>query len=207
LPYAVGWALHRLLGAALVSRSRSAEAVKLALEPIEDVDGNRRPIILRRNLTGWPVRAGDSKEAWQLARTLPTEWPWLTEVFGDSEEYWVAFVAHTLTLNFAEFLWRVGRGPPFDVVRQDREHAPNVPPSYIDEDADIQRRAVRMMIHDRGGLRATLGGLATDPGLRERWTQWISFQQSWRSIESAWGLGGGAPHRDLIDRILDSHGA
>jgi hypothetical protein len=205
LPYAVGWALHRLLGAALASRSRSSEAVKLALEPIEAVDGNRHPIILRRNLTGWPVRHIDSIEWWRFARTLPNEWPWLTEVFGDSEEYWVAFVAHTLTLNFAEFLWRVRAGPPFDVVRRDREHAPNVPPYYIDEDSDIQRRAVRMMIRDREGLRGALGVLASDPGIRERWAQWISYQQSWRGIESAWGSSsGGAPHADLIDRILDS---
>ena len=207
LPYAVGWALHRLVGAALVSQSRAADAGMLALERVVDTQGTRQPIILRRNLTGWPLLSVDSHESWEFARTLPHEWSWLAQMFGDAEEFWDAFVAHTLMLNFTEFLWRVRYGPAFEVIRPNREHGLYVPPYYIDEDPDVQRRAVRLMTRDREGLHATLGTLSEDPDLRQQWSQWITFQQSWRSLESHGSAGGAAPHRDLIDHLLTDRGA
>ncbi|MDB6105340.1 MAG: hypothetical protein JWO52_5339 [Gammaproteobacteria bacterium] len=133
---------------ALVEHSRAADAVTIALENVEDSSGAREPIILRRKLTGWPILHADSHETWEFARTLPHEWSWLADAFGDAEEFWVAFVAHTMTLNFAEFLWRVQHGPPFEVLRRDGKHAPRIPPYYIDEDADVQRRAFRMFTRD-----------------------------------------------------------
>jgi TIR domain len=202
LPYALGWSLHRLTGAALLCQSRPAEAVKLALESIEDIQGTRRPIIMRRNLTGWPILFGNSREAWDYAHVLPIEWPWLNTHFGDREEYRVGLVAHALTLNFAEFQSRVRNGPPFEQIREDREHGPYVPPYYIDETTDIRRRAARMLTRDRDGLRAMLGELATDPTIRQKWTQWVTFQQTWHSIESVGADGGAVPHADLVEQLL-----
>jgi hypothetical protein len=51
-------------------------------------------------------------------------------------------------------------------------------------------------------LTAGLGLLARIPNLRERWAQWISFQQSWLSIETGGSATGSAPHADLLDAIL-----
>jgi hypothetical protein len=162
----------------------------------------RHPLITIRMLTGWPIYLGNSNEAWGFTRALPERWGWLADAFGDSDEYWVAMVAHALALNFAEFRWRLQYGPPFDVIRQDRENSPCVPPYYWHESADIQRRAFRQLTRDRVGLRENLGLLIQVPNLRDEWRQWINYQQAWVSIESGGAAMGNAPHRDLMDFVL-----
>jgi hypothetical protein len=127
---------------------------------------------------------------------------WITTDFAEVDEYWVATVAHALALNFTEFLARVQNGPNFEVVRQDREHAPRIPLYFWNEDTDTQRRAFRMLLRDSTGLRASLGLLARIPNLLDRWEEWIHYQQSWVSIESHGAATGAAPHGDLIKILL-----
>jgi hypothetical protein len=134
---------------------------------------------------------------------LPKEWPWLIERFGSEEEYWIACVGYLLAMNFAELLWQVRRGQPFDVIRRDREHGPTVPPHYIDESTDIQRQAVRLLSRDREGLRTILGARMKVEAIHERWAQWVTFQETWHSLESGGSTGGSAPHPDLIELLLD----
>jgi hypothetical protein len=203
-PYSVGWAAHRLMGAALLAQGMAAEAVALVNEKVAVSVGNRCPLLNIGRLMGWPVYGGYSNEAWESSRAFPTYFPWLTEAFGDRGEYWGAMVAHAISVSYAEFIWRVQNGPNFDIIRRDREHAPRVPLYFWVEDADVQRRAFRLVIRDAARLGAGLAILARIPNLRERWSQWIAYQQSWVSIESGGAATGIAPHVDLIDSILSA---
>ena len=202
LPNALGWAANHLVGAAFLEHGRAGLAVQCARESIEIRSGVRQRVFEFRPVTGWPLHMGDSREAWQSLRALPEHLPWLSIEFDDAEAYWVACVAHGLSLSFSEFLARVQSGPPFERVRQDREHAPRMPPYYLIEDAQIQRRAYRMLLRDVEGLRDCLGVLAQVPHLRDLWVQWIDFEQAWMNIESHLEFARAAPHADLVDRLL-----
>lgn len=182
LPYAVGWAAHHLVGAALLEQGKAEQAVQCAREPIQVKPGTRHAVFEIGRLTDWPVHLGDSNEAWESLRRLSEQLRWISTDFGEADEYRAATVAHALALNFTEFLARVQNGPNFEVVRQDREHAPRIPLYFWNEDTETQRRAFRMLLRDSTGLRAALDLLARIPNLVDRWEEWIRYQQSWVSL-------------------------
>jgi len=203
LPRALGWAAHRLAGAALVEHGKAGEVAELAREGIRLTDEAPQPLILTPALTGWPIRGGHSREAWDCTRRWPAAFAWLIELFGDIDQYWTAMVAHSVVLNWAEFCWRLQHGPAFDEIRADREHGPTVPLYFWNEPAEVQRQAFRLVKHDAAGLRAGLGVHIQTLDLEARWRQWISFQRSWLAIEL---LGNSsveaAPHEALLMLVL-----
>jgi len=204
LPYAIGWAAHHLIGAALLESGKAGEAVRFARELVQVSSDARHPVFAISRLTGWPLAIGTSNEAWGSLRRLPEKFPWVPEVFGDTEEYWIATLAHQIALNFTEFLSRVQRGPKFDTVRQDREHAPKIPLYFWTEDSDLQRRAYRMLTRDLSGLVSTMGLLLSVPNLRDLWSTWLRFQEAWISIESGGSAIGRAPHSELMNDLLSA---
>jgi hypothetical protein len=202
LPFAIGWAAHHLVGAALLESGKPGETVLLARQLIQVGSDARQPVFAISRLTGWPVAGGDSNEAWGSLRRLPEKFPWVTVAFGDKEEYWIATIAHQIALNFTEFLSRVQRGPKFDTVREDREHAPKIPLYFWTEDSDLQRRAYRMLIRDLPGLASTMSLRVSGANLRDLWAMWLRFQEAWISIESGGSAVGKAPHRELMSDLL-----
>jgi hypothetical protein len=204
LPYAIGWAAHHLIGAALLESGKAGEAVRFARESIQVGSDARQTVFAIARLTGWPIASGTSNEAWGSLRRLPEKFPWMTEAFGDTEEYWISTIAHQIALNFTEFLSRVQCGPNFDTVRQDREHAPKIPLYFWTEDSDLQRGAYRMLIRDLPGLVSTMGLRVSIPNLRDLWSMWLRFQEAWISIESGGSAIGRAPHSELMNDLLSA---
>jgi hypothetical protein len=131
-----------------------------------------------------------------------TVYPWITDCFGDAEEYWVAMIAHAIALNFAEFRWRLQHGPAFDVVRQDRENGPYAPLYFWLEPSDLQRRAFRLLTRDPAQMKLVLGRHAQSVDLVQHWATWIRFQQSWGSVETHGAASGSPPHGNLIDLLM-----
>jgi len=202
LPLALGWAINRLVGASLLEQGRAGKAVRIALKSIDIGGDAQHPLILVRKFTGWPIYLGDSNEAWTFSKGLGQSLPWISVVFGDAEEYWVAMIAHAMALNFAEFRWRLQHGPPFDVVRQDRQSGPNVPLYFWLEASDLQRRAFRLLMRDRAQMRLALGHYSQTLDLGRHWDTWIQFQQSWLSIETLGAATGSPPHGNLIEVLM-----
>jgi hypothetical protein len=205
LPYAIGWAAHHLVGAALLDRGGAGAAVQYALERVQVSPGARYPVFAIGRLTGWPVHGGNSYEAWGTLRRLPEHLPWISEAFGGVDDFWVAIVSHAIALNYTEFLSRVQHGPKFDVIRQDREHAPKIPLYFWNEGTEVQRRAFRLLIRDLAGLAGAMGMLASVPNLHDLWSEWIRYQQSWVSIESGGSATGTAPHGELLNVLISGH--
>ena len=200
LPRVLGWAVHRLAGAALLHQGRSGEAVDLARERI--AWGEESALVIQTHeLTGWPVVPSHSREAWEATRQWPERFAWLAPLFGDAQDLWLAVNAHCMTLNFAEFLVRLSAGPPFDHIQQDRQHGPHVPLYFWGEAAEVRRRAYRLVTDDDSGLRKRLGTTSPEE-LRTRWGRWLDFQRSWLALESDDSRENSPPHEELLESLL-----
>lgn len=202
LPRVLGWAVHRLAGAALLHQSRASDAVDLARETVAWGEEHRL-IVKTHELTGWLIVPRHSREAWEAIRHWPGRFAWLAPLFGDAQELWIAVNAHSMTLNFAEFLVRLAEGPPFEQVRQDREHGPYVPLYFWGETPEVRRRAYRLVTDDQAGLRQRLGTTSTEE-LRLHWGQWLDFQRAWLAIESDPGRDNHPPHEKLLESLLQT---
>jgi hypothetical protein len=204
LPRALGWAAHRLIGAALLLKGRAGLAVALARQSILLGDQERK-LIRAPELIGWPIGFGHSREAWETTRHWSNSFPWLNELFGP-EEYWVAMNAHVITLNFAEFLERAAHGPSFHQIRRDRQHTPNVPLHFWEEPAEVGRRAFRLVAEDaRPGLRDRIG-TAIHLSLGDLWERWMAYQRGWLEIESNAAASARPPHQGLLAAVLQVGG-
>ena len=107
LPETVAFVYQALHGATCLTTEQLAVAIRLARERVGEGPLGRSsvPLYKTSEIIGWPpTLGGNCRIAWDFLWDLPTRWPWLIEVFGDSEDYRVALCAYYISLNIIELV-------------------------------------------------------------------------------------------------------
>src|ERR1019366_2583103 len=119
----------------------------------------------RHDIFAWPEALGRSATtAWDVALNLPARWPWVAEIFGDSNEYQAALYAYYVSLNVLEYAERLREGrspllPTPDLFR------PDVPPMFERVDEDVKRRGYRLAASAGPAFRALWTSMNIDEGM------------------------------------------
>jgi TIR domain len=180
LPISGAFVYQALHGAMSLHLGNLPAAMKLArMELPVPMSGNMVPLWQQHGMVGWPVSLGrDAIAAWKILRTLPSRWPWLTDVFGDDSEYQAALYAYYASLNALEYIERL-RQKRSPLLPSAQDFRPHLPPVFESVDDDAKRRGYRLLATTSADLRALWSSLAVDERvIRSQWDIWIELQRA-----------------------------
>src|SRR5207237_1154717 len=123
---------------------------------------------------GWPqTLGGNSKISWDFLWGLPDRWSWLTEVFGDADDYRAALCAYYMSLNILELADCIAGGHTEFLEQKDLRL--NVPLRNPAMPEDIVRRAYRLLLHCPDQIRTIwVSRKIAEENIKELWPKWIS---------------------------------
>ncbi len=182
LPETGAFLYQALHGAMCLQVNDLSAAMRLAREELPNrKTGTNDPLWQRHDIFAWPEALGRSATvAWQVALKLPERWPWVSEVFGDADDYRAALYAYYVSLNVLEYVERLREGrspllPEFNLFR------PHVPPIFEAADDDIKRRGYRLAVSTAPALRKLWGAIGvSEATIRDQWEGWIALQRGIR---------------------------
>jgi hypothetical protein len=177
LPMAAAFIFQALHGSMCVYIEDLANALKIARTRTQPPTAREElPLWQRHDVTMWPYPLGHSAStAWKVISTLPTTWPWVDNVFGNSKDFQTGLLAYYLALNTLDFLERLAAGQTIsDNPSTVRQH---IVPIYESIPDDIKRSAYRSLVSFGGEFRALGTELKLDLNLiRGEWPKWVQVQ-------------------------------
>jgi hypothetical protein len=188
LPEAVAFVYQALHGATCLITEQLFLALRLAQDRIgEGVTGKHSvPLYRTSEIVGWPqTLGGNSKIAWDFLWGLPDRWPWLTEIFGDADDYRVALCAYYMSLNILELADCIAGGHTEFLEKRDLRL--NVPLRTPAMPEDIVRRAYRLLLRWPDQIRNIWGSRKiAEENIKELWPKWISHTARIMRHEYQW---------------------
>jgi TIR domain len=178
LPETGAFLYQALHGAMCLQVNNLPAAMRLAREELLNrKTGTNGPLWQRHDIFAWPEALGRSTiTAWQVALKLPERWSWVTDVFGDTDDYRAGLYAYYVSLNVLEYVERLREGsspllPSLNLFR------PHVPPVFEAADDDTKRRGYRLAVSTGPALRELWASMRVDERvIRDQWSAWISLQ-------------------------------
>jgi hypothetical protein len=177
-------ALH---GAAAVITDQLPLAMKLATSQMEFPFWNE-PIRLCQNtgVMGWPEAMGRKVEP--VSKTLislPEQWGWLKEVFGN--DYSASLGAYYMALNLNEYAELLASGNAQTFFTSEHKRL-DIPLWFLRLDESDTRRALRLLTQDVEAVKAIwrVHGVSDDE-IVLNWADWVSTCTEW--LSKVYGYG------------------
>lgn len=152
-------------------------------------------------LIGWPESlTGNCAVAWRFIVDLPTKWPWLLEIFGNTEDYQTALCAYYLSLNILELANIVANGREKNLTTERLRLA--IPLTNHSLPEEIRLRAYRLLLRSPQNVRAIWRNLGvTDKKMAANWPAWRQQCSGWISEIYPQGLRGRLAHSALFEDL------
>ena len=176
MPLTIAFVYQALHGAICLYSDQLSLAIRLARERISL--GSRRnanPLFKEPEIIGWPATlGGKSRIAWEFLWDLPERWTWLSEAFGDSNEYRVSLCSYHIGLTLLELVETLASGKRELLEKPDL--LMDVPIWFPSMDNDVVRRAYRRFLNDPAQIREIWRSRnVTEEFVREVWPKWIAL--------------------------------
>lgn len=176
LPETAAFVYQALHGATSLLTEQLPLAIRLAREKIgEGARPSSVQLYKTSEIIGWPYTlGGNSKIAWDFMWELPERWPWLTQIFGDVDDYRVAFCAYNISLNILELADLIADRQTELLESGDmRLDVPFRTPAMPTE---IVRRAYRLLLRNPSQVRDIWASRNVAEGDMKRvWPKWIVY--------------------------------
>ena len=171
LPEAGVFTFQALHGAIAIQTGQFGLAIGLARTPIREYLNNEpQPLFNNSRLIGWPYSLGENcTTAWDFLLSLSTRWNWLSQPFGDNEEFQAAICAYYMALNVLELSDIVSRNQTNMLETKYRVDL-KVPACFGYENNRVISRAYRLLL--------------ANPN--QTVLLWRSFGVSRKQMEAAW---------------------
>jgi hypothetical protein len=119
----------------------------------------------------------------------------LKEIFGDLEEFQTALIAYYMALNINEYCILLTENLEGHL---DGEMSLDIPLGFLKAPEEIQRRAYRLLLQDKEGLRNIwLSVGIDDKRFFSFWDKWIDLCSRWLARTGRWGFRSSIAHKDL----------
>jgi len=203
LPKSIAYVYQALHGALCLQTNQFLLAANFARSKITLPMGNiSLPLFLIHDIVGWPKRlGGNSRQAYKFLITLPDEWNWLTELFGNPDEFREALCSYYMTLNLIEFIDILAEGK--EKILEQNEIRLDIPLVFLEEGEEITRRAYRLLIVDPNTLKSFWRNRnVIDDTIKKYWPIWINHLKYWLTRSHNFGfIRGTLAYENLIDDI------
>lgn len=206
-PEAIVFVYQALLGGLAMQTQQPNIAIRLANAEIPNIYSNKsEPLFRQTSVTGWPESLNHTCTiAWKFLTQLPESWPWLLDVFGDSDSYQSALGAYYMFLSTIEFLDAIDQGIDLSDLKSIRL---TVPITFVAISEQNQKKAARYFKETVPQI-APLWRAKNLPHevMSEKWNAWLALAGHWVSqvYRNGWPWGyEGMPIRNLPDWISKS---
>ena len=200
-PYSVAFVYQALHGAIGIFTGQLKISIKLATSRFEQqVSSEKKPLFKFPEIIGWPESLGEnSLHSWKMLLSLPDNWPWLNNIFGDVEDFQASICAYYMALNILEFSYTVASPGGIEAIKKTDEIWPDIPPLFHDADKEIKKRAYRLLINVPDQVREIwLPFNLKEEDLEPLWADWMKLVRHWLKSGNRFGFREDVPHRDLF---------
>ncbi len=198
-PKSIAYIYQALHGAICLQTNQLLLAIKFArTKVLLPGEGASFPLYVIHDVVGWPESLGrNSSEAYKFIATLPNEWEWLIEIFGNSAEYREAVCSYYMALNVLEFIDTIAEGK--EKILEEKEIYLDVPLCFLEEDDEVARRAYRLLINDPNAIKSFWRNLKVeDTVVKKYWPLWINHLKYWIGKTRPFAFGRHVVHENLI---------
>lgn len=202
-PTTLAFVYQGLHGAVCLATDQLDTAIKLVNAPIEFPGMNKSVQFWRHHgAMGWPEAfEGKCTTGWSTLSNLIGQWNWLTQIFGDVEEYKAALCAYYMALNVYEYVDTLESGNI--KALSEGKITLEIPLCYESENDDIKRRAYRLLTSDPDVVMRLWRSRGIDDNVvKENWAAWINVCAGWIGNVYKFGFHSGVSHGKLLRELL-----
>ncbi|ABQ26033.1 toll/interleukin-1 receptor domain-containing protein [Geotalea uraniireducens] len=187
VPESIAFIYQALHGAAAVITDQLPLAMKLAKTQMDFPFWNE-PIRLCDNtgVMGWPKALGQKvTPVWNALLSLPEQWAWLNEMFGD--DYKAAIGAYYMALSLNEYAELLASGNA-KVFFSGTHKSLDIPLWFLRLEVDDVRRALRLLTQDVDAVKSIwrVHGVEDDT-IVLNWADWVKTCTGW--LGNVYGFG------------------
>lgn len=174
LPETAAFVFQALHGATCLQTDQLSLALNLARMRV-DLDGRGHPLHKISRIIGYPPSLGRNyKTGWEFLANLTGQWPWLNEIFGDSDEYLSALCAYYMALNILELAHDIAEGKKDGIADKSGTTYLEIPVIFPFAGPEINRKAYRLLLQDKEQVRNIWKSInVTDAAMKELWPTWM----------------------------------
>lgn len=198
MPLTIAFVYQALHGAMCLYSDQLSLAIRLARERVTTgYRGDGNPLFKESGVIGWPpTLGGNSQMGWEFLWDLPERWAWLTEAFGDADEYRVSLCSYQVGLTLLELVEMIASGHQ-DLLEQN-DLVLEVPIRFPAMDHEIVRRAYRRFLHSPDQIRDVWRNRKiADEVVQDAWPRWVSLTS--RAVRREyWPHDPYMPHENLF---------
>jgi hypothetical protein len=107
IPFSIAYAYQAVFGASCTHSNQIDLVFQLSQAQVpESRERGKSRLIENNSIFGYPKSVGENMEkAWEFLKALPDEsWPWLSEFFGNKNEYVASLCAYYMTMDVFELI-------------------------------------------------------------------------------------------------------
>jgi hypothetical protein len=199
MPAGLVFVFQALYGATCLDTDQLGEAVRLGLMSLSMERGlESRRLVDSPQLTGWPeALLGECTVAWKYLVEAPERWPWLSAVFGISEDYRIGLFAYYMSLHVLALAHTIASGES-DTIGQTIDM--NVPASFLIGNYDVSARAYRVLLRSQPSQIWESVNVSLDD-MKRCWSGWLNQTAGWIQNVYHGPMRSGIVHEHLFDDL------
>jgi hypothetical protein len=170
-------ALH---GALSLDTNQPDLALGLATTVIVDKYNSKSlPLWKIKDLIGWPDSFGHNCIiAWNALKSLPNNWEWLLDIFGDTDKFITSICSYYALLNFYEYL-DVFNNSNENIFKDPYNNHLDVPVCFLME-GNNTIQGIKLLIRNKDSLEKLIKDYNLDINqIKENWNVWIQMYTNW----------------------------
>lgn len=170
-------ALH---GALSLDTNQPDLALGLATTVIVDKYNSKSlPLWKIKDLIGWPDSFGHNCIiAWNALKSLPNNWEWLLNIFGDNDKFIASICSYYALLNFYEYL-DVFNNSNENIFKDPYNNRLDVPVCFLME-GNNTIQGIKLLIRNKDFLEKLIKDYNLDIyQIKENWNVWIQMYTNW----------------------------
>jgi hypothetical protein len=175
LPETVSFVYQALHGSVCLLTDQLFLAMRLARERIGlGIRHESISLYKESGIIGWPsTLGGNSAIAWDFLWGLSQRWSWLSEIFGDTDDYRAALCAYHMGLNILELADAIADGQK--EITNSRDLRLEVPIRFPAMPLDVLRRGYHLLLSSPEQVRNIwTSRKVNDATIKEVWPKWIA---------------------------------
>lgn len=175
-PETAAFVFQALNGAACMFTDQLSLAVGLARTRVETASRSKSlPLFEHSKLVGWPESlGGNCKIAWDFLLGLYGRWEWLSQVYGDEDDYKASLCSYYMGLNVLELATVIASGQATKISQGNMYL--QVPTICTRMERELVRKGYRLLIQDPKQVRSIWEKLSVaDSSMKEYWRDWIVY--------------------------------
>ena len=192
-------ALH---GALSLDTNQPDLALGLATTVIADKYNSKSlPLWKINDLIGWPDSLGHNCIiAWNVIKSLPDNWEWLINIFGNADKYINSLCSYYALLNFYEYL-DLFINSNENILKVPGNVKLDVPVCFLKEENNTIH-GINLLIRNIDSLEKLIKDYNLDINLiKENWNVWIQIYTDWIFRANMGFLRGDDPYSRFVDSL------